>query len=315
MSFIPGILLVSALASWAPSTTSNSQHQAIKGGTVDGSVAAIGRVVGHTLWIPTRTCSGTLVAPGLVLTAAHCIQEDAGQITFEVTDPDDGTKTVASFAVKTALAHPAYKAYYDDEKTHTEHDVAMLILTDEVPSSVATPAPLHRAALTDDLVNTSVLAVGYGGTGSDGEGAGTKRSVQLWIASFDELRIGLWPHDMEGVTDGAPQEIDGGLCSGDSGGPDLFVEGDGTRSVIGVHSMGSHTCAASESTRIDVHLQDFLDPIMTGDVPPGCEGSTLTDAVCLPELEGTCSAGLEPHGVGTLAVALLAARRRRRPRG
>ncbi|HEY1097510.1 MAG TPA: trypsin-like serine protease [Myxococcota bacterium] len=258
-------------------------------------------------------CSATLIAPDLVLTAAHCIAA-AGSRRFEITGAD-GTQTVRSFGVRTALAHPAFQP--DVDASDAVDDIGMLVLDEAVPDDVATPQPLHRTALGEDVVGVEVTAVGYGATAD--LPAGTKRTVQLCVERLIDdsyVLTGLDPSELADNEEIGVVGLDGGLCPGDSGGPDL-IDDDGVLAVVGVHALGSPTCFAAQSTRIDTHLDDFIDPLLEGRVPDGCDGNDLDDAVCNPALEsGGCgctqTSSALPLSATLASLALLG--RRRAPR-
>ena len=139
---------------------------AVERGEVDATMPAIGRITSGNLLV-SRTCTGTLIGPDLVLTAAHCVYP-AGELTFDVTG-EDGTSTVQGFGVATALAHPEFAPQGDDapnDGTHALNDVGILKLREAVPDDVAAPLRIRRGALDEDIGGENVRAVGYGATRS-----------------------------------------------------------------------------------------------------------------------------------------------------
>lgn len=108
-------------------------------------------------------CTGTLVAPDLVLTAAHCLYDksngarfDAWQLEFKA-GYAQGRELAHSY-VKKAVAHPKYKADKHGNLQNLKNDLALLQL--ETPISAAVVQPIHVGF--PDLSGTDVGVVSYG---------------------------------------------------------------------------------------------------------------------------------------------------------
>ncbi len=192
-------------------------------------------------------CTGTVVSPTVVLTAAHCVHPElVGQnAVFSVLTSWnllDSENPSPRLAVKSVHYHPGFsKAALLDG-----NDIAVVILAE--PTQLA-PIKINRQSIAPSLVGEDVRIVGYGlNTRFGKEGAGVKRQATLPLDKVDEKFVltGTWSK---------------GICSGDSGGP-VLARIDGEEQVIGVNSFGFLFCLGnSRSTRVDSYL-DFVDQFL-----------------------------------------------------
>jgi hypothetical protein len=214
----------------------------IKGGYVDESTTA---VVGLLMLQGGfgGQCSGTLIAPNLVLTAQHCIAEVPGQfVQCGVTRFGSQFRAANVFVTTDTVAPQNPRAYRAVREILVPEgggdmcgeDIAVLILSDNIPPSVAVPMVPRVDSQPGGRERYS--AVGYGHTG-EGAGAGTRRRIDnRQILCFGEacVRFGAPVRANEFVgTDGT--------CQGDSGGPPIDAEG----RVFGALSRGGDGCRFS----------------------------------------------------------------------
>jgi secreted trypsin-like serine protease len=172
-------------------------------------------------------CSAALVAPQVLVTAAHCASDtisDRVEIRFD-THFVAGASTVLP---GTLHADPLWSPAAKDT-----HDLAVVVLDDPAPvAPLALPAP----ALLDSasLKGADFTNVGYGFFDRTFVFDGFRRSSTSSFTSLKptELRLSQKP---------------GGVCFGDSGGPRL----DGS-TVVAVTSTGNANCTGqSISYRLD----------------------------------------------------------------
>ncbi|MEN9809422.1 MAG: hypothetical protein RLZZ488_989 [Pseudomonadota bacterium] len=202
-------------------------------------------------------CSATIIAPRVLMTAAHCLQDF---------NPQTNTKSssfilpstsafIAYFGTRVAMqgewlravnviAHPEWNPALTLQAGGglPAHDIGLVILEKDVP------APYTPVAIADESlsvqVSLPVTIVGYGVTRSRrNNNTGTLRQVTVPLKKIDThaqlLGVGAFMR---------------GACAGDSGGP-MYIRGEDKKwSVIGVTSAGTEifqNCIGLDNTFTD----------------------------------------------------------------
>jgi secreted trypsin-like serine protease len=171
-------------------------------------------------------CTGSVIAPGLVLTVAHCVQPGADyKIVQHGADKTPQLQDVRSVAIHPGFRMEAMLAH------RATADVALLRLA--APAIGKTPAPLGTPRLPISVGTTfSIAGVGVTISG-DGTSAGTIRSAALVATGKPgSLQVRL--------VDPATMGVRAGLCActGDSGSP-VFEDQQGVATIVGVVSWST----------------------------------------------------------------------------
>ena len=167
-------------------------------------------------------CSGTLIAPDVVLTAGHCLDLATGPSRVAVFAYRDGRPVPSPLAVAALARHPDYVAGWrsrpgDPETRQREiaADLALIRLTSPIPG--ARPLPLARL---------SGVSGALAGTGGAGPGA---RSGAMKRIALSAIRASTG----SGATV-AFATASAAVCDGDSGGPAVASAPDGAAVAWGI---------------------------------------------------------------------------------
>ena len=210
---------------------------------------------------PTYVCSGTLIAPKVVLTAGHCVGEPgefSGLRVFTESDVENGNNNFPFAGPNTVeaadwAAHPLYT-----NRAFFLHDVGVVVLSRAVKLASGQYGQLPKQDQLDALQpgsSTTFTAVGYG--------IQRINPVQL---EWELTRMFSEPHLIQ-INTGFTGDFSlmlsnnastGGTCFGDSGGPNYL----GTSNVIaGVTSFGLNgSCGGTGGVfRLDrANVLDFV---------------------------------------------------------
>lgn len=220
--------------------------RAIEGGERDSDHSAVVGMFSHESG---GMCTGTLIAPNLVLTAQHCVSEMIQQYVECGTDGFGATFDADETMWTT---QPQLTRELDDYVRGSEifipdidgdmcgEDIALVILEENVSEEEAEPIPprLDEPVEADEEYS----ALGYGHTG-DGSGAGVRRILEGLEVECQGESCPSYSTVTETEWMG-----DDGTCQGDSGGTALDEEG----RVLGALSRGSQGCSNGVYSGLDL---------------------------------------------------------------
>jgi len=254
-------------------------------------------------------CSGALIAPDVVLTAAHCLDSistfsfkaiwEAGLVRVVAGESIDAEEA-SYYEVLRYVVHPAF------DMEAARHDLGMLWLDRPVPDAYTYPI-LEDVASVIQMAkdNHEVRFLGYGLDEEERDGQRLKVSgtvsricsqkrtlhsedciVKLESGAYLTLPYGTFLHSLE----------EGGPCHGDSGGP-VLAQWKGETYLVGLVSGGDGECRVMGITTLLAMRSGWIKRQLYGDDGSDCHAGNLRSSRPVDERTGI---------VPWLAVILLA---------
>jgi len=269
------VLTLTALASCAPKN-SNDTARVIDTSIMNGSVVKEGEAISSSIvgifnskW--NAICTGSLIAPNIVLTAAHCAPDKASDIKIVFSNDIDYVLNArepdiqAEFVLQATDFKVSKKWDPNNETVEIDTgDIALIKFRGTIPSGykpasmLLDDSKLRRgdmitvAGFGVDTVTTTPIdpkkvkdldeAIAYGEIMCDETPQGKKVDcVKIELTGDGILRVTEAPIASIQETEFRLDEKKAGTCNGDSGGP-AYVKKDGQLFLLGVTSRGSELC-------------------------------------------------------------------------
>ncbi len=279
-----GCLVVAATATAKPASSNPKATASVIGGhgTEVANFPAIAYIEGAQA-TDGYACTGTVVAPRVVLTAGHCVEDLESSSIVEPSEIRVATgiskiehiPTEKVSTVDQVLVYPGF----DPALLHG--DAGLLIL-----SSPVIAEPIELASKSEGSLYSAGRKLKVAGWGIDrfdgNDRAHIPNQLQSAVVPIDAAEgcragvsrfYGFFDAARQLCTLDAPQ-FKVTPCNGDSGGPAIATRSDGTAVEVGIVSMGDFTCSPDSPavyTRVDqisTWVKRWIDAVEAGGPKP-----------------------------------------------
>ncbi|KAH9157952.1 hypothetical protein AeNC1_019199, partial [Aphanomyces euteiches] len=167
-------------------------------------------------------CTGSLIAPNIVLTDAGCTVQTNSALKYAVVGShfNGGNKDGELIAIKQQIVHPKYN------DTSSAYNFAIYKLA---KNSKYKPVPISFNPVG---ANVATVMRGFGDLDDKGNTSPVLREVKLTTVDDTKCRQLLAPSEVDNTMFCAGGQANKGACAGDGGGP-LTIETNGQETLVG----------------------------------------------------------------------------------
>ncbi len=185
-------------------------------------------------------CSGTLIQPQILVTAAHCIVDYGVAIAAS----DIGVYPPGADTTKSSIVSRGYKiffpsGFYNDTKKIEPNDIAFIVLDKAVDLSINLKLATYE--ITQQMVAEGIAMIGFGYGRMGIENIYPAAPQQYPARPISQVRFrGFQGYERTYINFAADEN--GDTCPGDSGGPTI-AQYKGEAYLVSIHSGGRGPCS------------------------------------------------------------------------
>lgn len=188
-------------------------------------------------------CSAGLLAPRVIVTAAHCVVQGGVKVKPEsiLVFPPGGEVSTPTKSEVVAIFTPVN--YKNNSLIAEPDDIAFLVLDSPIEGLIieAIADSITAKKIIDSKV--PIILYGYGITGRQQPPSGFPKSLVL--RQIEQVSLDGFS-GKEHTYISYAQEASGAACNGDSGGP-AIANFNGLRTLVSVHSASAGACSAAST--------------------------------------------------------------------
>lgn len=232
-AFRLGLVFASTLAAVIAGPSAHASTPTVINGTPNPPLAGV------AVYYETAdsACTGSLLQPNVIVTAAHCLVDDHGNQTTQAADltfwaPGVNVATSNPTSIKAVqiILNPAF-ANKDDQ---TGLDIAYFVLDGPLGTPIITRVATQSEVVALAARQATLSQVGYGLTGPRNDPSSQTSDVPVGMSAAIDSDYAGGSGSLEMKTNGVT-----GTCAGDSGSPWLY-QANGETLLISVLSSGDN---------------------------------------------------------------------------